>query len=110
MQPRTNSLLRAGALIVFLGLAGLAAAESPNQRVESRDLDLSRFADVEALYGRIRSAARSVCRADRASWDVKRVLHARLCVEDAIESAIAQADQPLLTTVHRAFQERLAQR
>jgi UrcA family protein len=114
MQARTHGLCRAGVLIVFLGLAGpfaaLAAAETPNQSVESHGLDLSRFADVEALYGRIRSAAHSVCRADKALWDVKKVLHARLCVEEAVESAVARAEQPLLTAVHRGFRERLAQR
>jgi UrcA family protein len=114
MQYRTHGLRRTGALIVFLGLvgpfAGLASADDPGLTVQSRDLDLSRFADIEVLYGRIRTAAHSVCRAEKAVWDGKALLHARRCAAQAVEDAIAQADQPLLTTVHRSFQQRLAQR
>jgi UrcA family protein len=113
MQQRTNGLRRAAVLIVVLGLAGPfagAAAQGSSRSVQSHDLDLSRPADIEVLYARIRTAAHSVCRADKAPWDNKVVLHARRCVEQAVDDAIAQADHPLLTTVHRGFQERLAQR
>jgi UrcA family protein len=78
--------------------------------VDGAGLDVSRFQDAQVLYGRIRSAAHSVCRAQKALWDVKQALHQRLCIARAVEEAVARANEPLLSAVHRASNERLADR
>jgi UrcA family protein len=99
----------------MFGLAGPAAGGVPqldteHRTVRSAGLDITRLPDAEALYARIRTAAQSACRAQRALWDVKQVLHKRRCVERAVEDAIVRADQPLLTAVHRRAGERVAER
>jgi UrcA family protein len=105
-------------LLLIFGLAATATGrESPVDRddaqrrtVSAIGLDVERLPDAETLYRRIRTAAQSACRAQRALWDGKRVLHHKRCVERAVEDAVLRAEQPLLTTVHRSFGERLAER
>ena len=47
-----------------------------NAFVYIADLDLTRFADAQTLYERIRYAARTICTADELSFDAERALHA----------------------------------
>ena len=118
MNPQTRAFQTLSALILTLNLANPVAAREPGQgfepdrssTVDSAGLDLSRLSDAETLYSRIRKAAHSVCRAEKAPWDGKAVSHQRRCIEEAIESAVARANQPLLTAVHRGRRERLADR
>ena len=105
-------------LVLIFGLEGLAAGGEPDlsrdgaqsRTVSGAGLDLARLPDAELLYRRIRSAAYSACRAQKARWDVKGVLHQKRCVEHTVEDAVVNAEQPLLTVVHRSFGERLADR
>jgi UrcA family protein len=105
-------------LVLIFGLAASAIGgeseadlgDAQRRTVSAIGLDVERLPDAETLYRRIRTAAQSACRAQRALWDVKRVLHHKRCVERAIEDAVVRAEQPLLSTVHRSFGERLAER
>jgi len=117
MKLDMHLIRRLAVLVLALHLATPALALEPglfpdgaSRTVDAAGLDVSRLADAEKLYARIRTAALSVCRAAKARWDGKRVLHQQLCVADAVESAVVRADQPLLTAVHRASGERLAER
>jgi UrcA family protein len=118
MNQHTRTIRRLSALMVAFQLAAPAAGLEPGEgfepgrsaTVDSAGLDASRLPDAEMLYARIQAAAHSVCRADKAVWDGKAVLHQRLCIAAAVENAIARVDEPILTAVHRASRERLAVR
>ena len=118
MNTLTVTFRCLSALVLMFHLANPAAGlesgdgfdSGRSSTVSSAGLDVSRLADAETLYSRIRSAAYSVCRADKAIWDVKVVLHQKLCVAEAVEAAVVKANQPLLTAVHRASGERVAER
>jgi UrcA family protein len=105
-------------LVLILGLATSAAERQPEadrdgaqrRTVSAAGLDVERVPDAEVLYQRIRTAAHSACRAQKALWDVTGVLHQKRCVERAVDDAAASAEQPLLTAVHRSLGERLADR
>jgi UrcA family protein len=60
-------------------------------------------ADAEALYKKLRAAARSVCDADAGGH---RTLEVRSrvdrCVKAVLADAVSKIDQPLLTSVHEA--------
>jgi UrcA family protein len=81
--------------------------------VRHDDLDLSKPADVVALYARIRSASARVCGSydhrdvrDRRSWGA--------CYDSAVAEAVANFGYPALTSLHDAdgnepmFRERIA--
>lgn len=65
------------------------------------ELDLAKQQGVEALYIRIGSAARRVCRAD-ASLRLRDRANSGACYQDAIGRAVKQVNLPTLTAVHRA--------
>jgi UrcA family protein len=114
----THAFRKFSVLVVIFGLVSSAAGQEAargddggqSRTVNTAGLDPARLTDAEVLYRRIRTAAHSVCRAQKAIWDGRKVLHQKRCVARAIEDALARADAPLLTTVHRAFDERLAER
>jgi UrcA family protein len=117
MNIETHTSRRLAVLVLALHLAIPALAvelgrglDGPSTTVATAGLDTSQISDAEVLYARIRTAALSVCRAAKARWDVKRVRHQQLCVAEAVENAVARADQPLLTALHRASRERFAER
>ena len=118
MNLQTRVFRGLSALVLALNLANPAAGLEPGQgfdaglgtTVDTARLDLSRPTDAVTLYSRIRSAAYSVCRAEKARWDAKAVLHQKFCIADAVEAAVVKANQPLLTAVHRASGERVAER
>ena len=89
--------------------------ESPLTRetatiVRGHDLDLTKSEDIQLLYERIRSAARSLCQVEHsAPWDIKRIRHQRECFEHSVDRAVARTNEPALTALHRA-EERVARR
>jgi UrcA family protein len=110
MSQLRKTVTTISATIVLLGFTGLATGGEPppGRRVAAADLDLSKAEDADVLYGRIQTAARSLCRAEKARWDVKSVLHQRQCVDSAVADAVGRAREPRLTAVHRAERERVA--
>jgi UrcA family protein len=111
-----NQALRSIAyLALMLGIMSSAVAgerepDAQRRTVSAAGLDLTRLPDAELLYARLRAAAHSVCRAQQAVWDVKRVTHKRRCVERVVEDAVAGIGEPLLTAVHHRAGERVAKR
>jgi UrcA family protein len=61
--------------------------EFAQRTVKFADLDLTHAAGAEALYARIRSAARQVCAPSM-----------RPCIDQAIARAVADVNAPLLTS------------
>ena len=87
----TLSLLAGSATALAAGRAGELATKT----VSFRDLDLSTSSGAEALYERIATAAREVCRgAELAS------LHE--CRSRAVDDAVKGVGSPLLSSIHRS--------
>jgi UrcA family protein len=84
------------------------AIENPELRQTSvgyADLDLSRPAGADVMIGRVRRAARAVCRDDLFP-ERARVRQIHACVRTAMMDALEQLDEPFvaarfLKTVHR---------
>jgi UrcA family protein len=96
-----------GLLMMSLASMGASAAvppsggEVPTYHVNYADLDLNRQAGADALFARIRSAARQVCEPVAASVDF-RFARARekSCMNKAISDAVADVRSPLLTDIY----------
>jgi UrcA family protein len=67
--------------------------------VRASDLDLSNPADVQALYGRIHSAARRVC-ADLAGPGATMRVELRACMRTAMDSGVLSANSAALSALH----------
>jgi UrcA family protein len=85
---------------------GLAAepesrTEMPSVTVRYADLDLNTPAGVEALYGRLRAAARAVCNVDERRPLVE-VMAAKSCYLQVLGTAVDDAKLPTLTALYRA--------
>lgn len=83
-----------------------AHAESPfpsplHIDVHFADLDLSRIEGAEALYRRLRAAARQVC-SPVDEPPLGRAHRFNTCVSNALSAAVARVDQPLLSTYYQA--------
>lgn len=78
-----------------------AQAAAPNGHthsitVEFGDLDLDRQAGVAKLYLRIKGAARRACDEQSNDQTVMKQIYLA-CVKDAVSTAVARIDRPLLT-------------
>jgi UrcA family protein len=78
---------------------GLPDAEPPKRVVNFADLDLSRDAGVAALYQRITSAAREVCRPEDFWTEKTRNFD---CRHAAVARAISDVQSPALTSYYLA--------
>jgi UrcA family protein len=66
------------------------------------DLDISHRQGLEALYSRIQYAAMDVCGYDRLLKELSRQRRPAACYHSAVDNAIKQVNQPMLTALHRA--------
>jgi UrcA family protein len=71
-----------------------------SKTVKFKDLDVSKAEGAQALYGRIAAAARSVCRAEPYNF-----VHD--CRARAVDDAVLEVGNPLLTSIHRSAVERV---
>jgi len=100
-------VLRCTLLAVAMALLNAVAfasefGDAPVTRVVSfAELDLTHSAGVTALYARIRSAAREVCKPKFDDRALEHVVSTRLCVEDATARAIADVNLPALTSYYQ---------
>jgi UrcA family protein len=67
-------------------------------KVSYADLNLSSTAGANALYGRIKSAAKQACGYEGSSLTDIRLW--RRCVHEAVDDAVGRVNSPLLTQVH----------
>lgn len=101
MKTSIRSVLSASLLLLVGWSVSASAApdkdsEFVTKTVRFGDLDLSTAPGAQALYDRIRIAARDVCR-DSASY---RAMHE--CRAAAVEGAVRGVANPLLSSVHRS--------
>jgi UrcA family protein len=69
------------------------------QKVSYRDLNLDTEAGVRVLYHRLRRAAEQVC-TPRGSLDAVVKAGWRACYDDAMNSAVASINKPMVTALH----------
>src|SRR5215831_13085716 len=72
-----------------------------SQVVKYGDLDLSRPQGAQTLYRRLQLAAKSVC-APLDGRELKRQTKFQNCMKEAIDTAVIDVDQPLLTQYHHS--------
>jgi UrcA family protein len=94
------------AIYCALGTAALCAASAsaqaaedvPSKTVKFADLNITSQAGAKVLYGRIRAAARDVCR-DSSGGDPIGRLAVSACIEKAIDKAVKDVNSPVLTSL-----------
>ena len=95
------------ATVVSLTAAQSAAGanSAPSRSVKAWDLDLAKPGDVQTLYGRVRAAATSVCRAETQKLYRDTRMRApsgwqERCVQDAVDAAVRDVAHPALAALH----------
>jgi UrcA family protein len=106
MNTRAIPVLTATLITVLASAAPCAYADNVSDGprhmlVHFADLDLARPAGIEALFGRLRGAARRVC-APLDGKDVRSAVAFQQCVTDALTRSVAEVDQPNLSAYYRA--------
>lgn len=95
---RARLVLRTATLMACGLVASYASADDQHtETVKFRDLNVNKHAGVEALYGRIHSAARRVC-SETHEFEQFR---ASACVQKAEAHAIGTLNLPLLTEYYQ---------
>ena len=94
-----TSLLGFGAA---MAAADAEAADAQRVTVSYRDLDLTRTADVQKLYRRLKHAAASVCLEEPAAEQFSRHQAWAHCYNDALDSAVLQVRSPELLALYRS--------
>jgi UrcA family protein len=77
-----------------------SVVELPSITVRYADLNLNTVAGVEALYARLRTAARSVCHVGERRALVE-AMASKDCYRDVLAAAVTNANLPTLTALHR---------
>ena len=93
------------ALLLAAGTAGAAdrTATSADIAVKLSDVQLNNAADAEALYKKLRAAARAVCDDNAGGHRTLEVRNrAEKCVNQVLADAVRKIDQPLLTSLHES--------
>jgi UrcA family protein len=81
--------------------------DQPTRVVRFDDLNLSNSAGAEALYRRIRAAARAVCQMPMSADPFENSAVTR-CIDRAINEAVVHVNAPVLTTLRFGSEIRLA--
>lgn len=85
-------------LVAMNAHAGEAQSRSVTVRIEA--FDLSKEQGAQAVYARLRSAARQVCR-ELESRELSLSSEHRECLKETLDDAIAQVDNAHLSALHR---------
>jgi UrcA family protein len=89
---------------------GYAYADPMQKAVQYADLNLSNPDDASQLYARLERAAAVVCRTYEGFELSRKRMH-EACEQEALSAAVAQVDNPALTSLHAADARiRVAQR
>mgnify|MGYP002785721973 FL=1 len=85
-----------------------APAERSSIDVRYADLNLAHPAGAQALYGRLRSAARQLCRHDYTPSDLYRRVARKDCYDRTLDDAVNGVDDAQLKGLHAANARRSA--
>jgi UrcA family protein len=99
-----------GAVIMTLGTFSMLQASAPwdtprSESVGYYNVDLSRPVSAERLYQRIHAAAERVC-APSVTPAASTRQRAHVCVDQAVNAAVAEVNHPQLSAVHSATMRR----
>ena len=97
----TAALASAACLLAMGAASASDAMETKRVPVTFSETDLSTPAAADNLYGRIQRAARVAC-GYPDSREILRAREIRACYHNAIESAVGEINNPLLTAIHNA--------
>jgi UrcA family protein len=100
MHTITHRLSHAMLLLALVVAADVSASPPPTVRVDASGLDLRTQDGVAVLYGRIRLAAREVCRVHRAVTGTRVPAVFARCVRDAVDGAVYSWHLPMLAALH----------
>ena len=70
--------------------------------VKFADLDVSTPAGAQALYGRIKRAARTVCEDLDDDLEPEHIRLYHECYDEAVGNAVTQANRPMLTSLYES--------
>lgn len=94
--------------VVSMSLPAIAAAgdsrlQGKSEKVSFADLKLKKEADARRLYRRLRAASERVCGVEPLSTagSLANMSAAKRCFRDAMDSAVAEINDPTLTEIHR---------
>ena len=97
--------------LLTIASSGLSAQEVergsviPAVTVRYDDLNLNTSAGVDALYARLRTAARTACDV-RGGRPLAEIMAARACYQDALGTAVDNVRSQPLSALHRAERQR----
>ena len=102
--------ISAGGAALLLALMFTATAGAADRTATASDIavkysgeQLGNEADAQALYKKLRSAARAVCDDNAGGHRTLEVRNrTEKCVNQVLADAVRKIDQPLLTTVHES--------
>lgn len=83
-------------------LATQAESAAPNVTVKFAVDEAGKPADAPALYARLKTAARQVCRVGDEKLGLREYSSARRCYQEALARAVHAVDLPLVTSLHTA--------
>lgn len=89
------------ATLSLFAINAQAGAAAPQVSVSYQGLNLSKQADAEVLYSRLRAAARIVCR-QFEGFELSRVRQHEQCYGQALSNAVAAVDHANLTALYRS--------
>ena len=102
----TLTLTLAAALVVPFAIAHADRVGqldgTPKIVVNYEDVDISNPQGLAVLYSRIQYAAMNICGYDRLHKELARQRRPAACYRAAVDDAINQVNQPVLTAYHRA--------
>ena len=114
----TNALLTAAAalcLVAAILSAGAASARpvesqdnTKTEAVPYGDLDISQVDGAQALYARIRSAARNVCNGPPIVGDFEDIAQFHQCFAGSVDQAVDEVHSPLVRSAADADNHRPA--
>jgi UrcA family protein len=96
------SMLAAGLFTLICATSGgsaLAAEQTLTKIVRYGDLNLDSEQGAQALYARLRSAAREVC-SPLESIEMSRQRQWKSCFNNALATAVGQVDKTMLSALH----------
>jgi UrcA family protein len=106
-SQRVTSAVAAVAMTALMAIASDARAESrfvdvaPSHTIEYSSAAVATEQGAAELYRKLRSAARSVCKADGGTV-LERRIATRACIEKSLENAVNQVNMQPLTALHLA--------
>lgn len=106
-ESAINKTVITAVAVAVLSIPGLAAAGSDqlvgkSEKVSFSDLDVKKEADLRQLYRRLRHASERVCGVESfsSSGSLAEVREAKRCFREALDTAVAEIDDPSLTRIH----------